>query len=197
MIIHRFAATAFYRIRGPHDHLVNRDLARLLDRCHGAVLLDDALTVVPRHVIKYALARGHVVSLLPAVYVHADLTADVEVRERAALLYAGSDAVLTHHSALRRWGLPVPAEMTQLVHVTVPMHVRRRTRPAVVNVHRTTRRVPTRSRGGMEITRLERSIVDSWPLLTGADQRAPAIVRSPSDSRRRSGFFPKRWRRAM
>ena len=56
------------------------------------------------------------------------------------------------------------------------MHVRRRTRPDVVNVHRTTRRVPTRSRGGVEITRLERSIVDSWPLLTGADQRAPAIV---------------------
>ncbi|MFC5065819.1 hypothetical protein [Actinomycetospora atypica] len=39
-------------------------------------------------------------------------------RERAALLCAGSAAALSHHSAARRWGLPVPE--SEPVHITVP-----------------------------------------------------------------------------
>jgi hypothetical protein len=43
-------------------------------------------------------------------------------------------------------------------------------------VHRSLAPVASITRAGLPLTRLERSIVDSWPLLTGADQRAPAIL---------------------
>lgn len=154
---------------------MNAGLTDLLRRHDGVVCLDDAVALVPRHVLRHGLARGHIESFLQGVYVDGERVDDVELRERAALIYAGSQAALSHLSALRRWGLPLPDGVKQ-VHVTVPAHVRRRGRPHVVTIHRSNQPAPVLVRGGLPVTPLERSIVDSWSLLTGADRRAPAIL---------------------
>lgn len=46
----------------------------------------------------------------------------------------------------------------------------------MVAIHRAAAPPRRVTRGGLPVTRLERSIVESWPLLDGASQRAPAIL---------------------
>jgi hypothetical protein len=55
-------------------------------------------------------------------------------------------------------------------------------------IHRTREPVPSTIRGDLPVTRLERSIVDSWPLLAGPDQRAPASLPWPSDEPQHNAF---------
>jgi hypothetical protein len=95
---------------------MHRDLEDLLAREGGVVTRDSALDHVSSRAFEHAIATGAVVRFLPATYVHGDRPGDVGTRERAALLYAGDGAVLSHTSALRRWGLPIPATATA-VHV--------------------------------------------------------------------------------
>ncbi|HET9901783.1 MAG TPA: DUF559 domain-containing protein [Actinomycetes bacterium] len=113
--------------------------------------------------------------LLPSIYLHPDQLDDAGARERAALLYAGNDAVLSHTSALRHWQLPVPSAR-QAVHVTVSNVTGRRAFRDVLVIHTSDAPIVAVHRSGVPVTRLERSIVDSWALLTGAEQRAPAIL---------------------
>ncbi|PWJ56343.1 hypothetical protein SAMN06264364_101319 [Quadrisphaera granulorum] len=77
-----------------------------------------------------ALASGSVVRVLPGVLTAPDHTDGPRIRQRAALLFAGSPAALSHTTALGLYGLPVPADVAAAaVHVVVP-HPRRRTVPA-------------------------------------------------------------------
>lgn len=154
---------------------MNRRLSALLAANDHVASRRSVLASVSDHVLEHAIRTGAAKQLMPNVYVSAEFVADVRTRERAALLYAGPQAALSHVSALRRWGLPVPST-TYPVHVTVPAYVRRRGRPHVVTIHRTNEPARPLVRGGLPITPVERSIVDSWPLLSGADQRAPAIA---------------------
>jgi very-short-patch-repair endonuclease len=127
-----------------------------------------------------AVASGAVVQALPRVLVLPELLADADARDLAALLHAGPPAQLSHLSALRRWGLPLPpAGPDDPVHVVVAAARRRRAggqHAVPVQVHRTRTGSPGRWRGGVPLVSLERAVVESWPLLTGSDQRAPAIV---------------------
>ncbi len=174
-IVHRFLPFTLPLCPRGHAVPMNADLAELLRRHDGVVRFDEAVASVPRHVLKHCLARGDIVGFLQGVYVERERLDDAAARERAALLYAGSEAALSHISALRRWGLPVPGVGKQ-VHVTVPAHVRRRGRPVAVAIHRTLQPPAVLRRGGAPVTRLERTLVDSWSLLDGAYQRAPAIA---------------------
>jgi hypothetical protein len=98
----------------------------------------------------------------------------VGARERAVLLYAGDGAVLSHTSALRRWRLPVPVEGA--VHVISKASRYRRPPPDIAVIHTSQELVAHIVRDGIPVTRMERSIVDSWAVLEGSDQRAPAIA---------------------
>ncbi|MGQ7297464.1 DUF559 domain-containing protein [Quadrisphaera sp. KR29] len=127
-----------------------------------------------------ALASGVVLRVLPGVLALPDHADDARTRQRAALLFAGAPAALSHTTALQVHGLPVPEEVAQAaVHVTVP-HQRRRTVPASgtwrVALHRC-RAAPTRQeRDGLAVVSAQRAVVESWPLLSGSDQRAPALL---------------------
>lgn len=130
--------------------------------------------------VSRSVACGGVVQALPRVLVLPELVDDGDARDLAALLHAGPPAQLSHVSALRRWGLPVPpARPDDPVHVVVAAARRRRgegEHPVRVQVHRTRIGSPGRRRDGVPVVSLERAVVESWPLLTGPDQRAPAIV---------------------
>jgi very-short-patch-repair endonuclease len=153
---------------------VNRVLEDLLRRNEGVVARQQALTLVADHVIEYALEAGCITQLLPRIYVTAEKASETRVRHRAALLYAGDDAMLSHVTALPYWSLPVPS--TSTVHVTVSRQTCRYSRPGILTVHRVAHTFSSVGRGDARVSRLERAVVDSWPLLTGAEQRAPAIL---------------------
>ena len=153
---------------------MNRVLADLLRSNQDVVARQQALALVADHVIEYALEAGCITQLLPRVYVTAEKSSEARVRHRAALLYAGDDAMLSHVTALPYWSLPVPS--TSTVHVTVPRQTCRYSRPGILTVHRAVNTFSWVGRGEARVSRLERAVVDSWPLLTGAEQRAPAIL---------------------
>lgn len=130
--------------------------------------------------VSRAVVSGAVVQGLPRVLLLPDLVDDPDACARAAVAHAGQPAQLSHLSALRRWGLPVPSsEPATVVHLLVASHRRRRTEgepPVRVELHRTRTASPVAWRGGFPVVSLERAVVESWPLLRGSDQRAPALV---------------------
>ena len=165
---------------------------------HGIVTRVAALERVSPSTLDNALAQGHLVRVLPSVYVMAGMDDDPSTLRRAALAYAGPDAALSHLSALRAWGLPVPADLPD--HVSVPASRRPRA-VEPVQFHRSDRldelERRTVERSGLATVRIERAIVESWPLLDGDAKRAPAILAvqqrmtTPARLRRTLGELPK------
>jgi very-short-patch-repair endonuclease len=156
---------------------VNRDLIAALGSGDGVLHRAHAVATIPDHVLDHALAVRDLTALFPGIYVESARVCDVDLRERATLLYAGEGAALSHVTALRRWAaLPWPmVHPLERIHVTVPETVRRRARQNIAVVHRVRKPIPVVIRRDLPVTRLERSIVDTWSLLDGPDQRAPAI----------------------
>jgi len=149
---------------------MNERLERALVAGGGVILR--AESGVPDHVLDYALRAGHLVRLHRGAYAPAAVADDPTVRQRSALAYLGGRAVLSHTTALAIWGLLEPP-VAEPVHVTVPPDVRRHGGPGLL-VHRRTG-ITGVIRRGLPVTRLELSIVDSWPLLPAERRRAPVI----------------------
>ncbi len=154
---------------------VNPQLAPLIRLHHGVIKRSEATEVVPSWVFDHAVRVGHLVRLFPRAFVRPADRDQPSVRHRAALRYAGPGAALSHTSALAVWGFPVA---DPLLHLTTDVTRRLRGAPGLVVHRRPARRLgpPTvLIREGLPVLSLEWSIVDSWPLLTGHGQRAPAI----------------------
>lgn len=175
-----------------HDALVDLTVTG-----HGVVTRGAALQRVSRSALVHALARGELVRVLPSTYVVAGLDDDPDTLRRAAVAYAGPGAALSHLSALRAWGLPVPAGQPEHVSVAAtarpraagPVQLHRSMRlestsPEGTSLHSTSRdgsnldgrRALVVERSGLPTVRLEPAVVQSWPLLRDDAQRAPAIV---------------------
>jgi very-short-patch-repair endonuclease len=154
---------------------MNQALRHLLDTHNGVIAWREACALLPPHVVRYASRSGQLRLIFPGVLTDAS-TLDVHGRYRAALLCAGSDSALSHTSALDVWGL-APTEQDTPIHVTTPPD--RRIRVSGIVGHRRdgfARQMPhVVWRSGLPLTRLERSVVDSWPLLAADVRRAPAI----------------------
>jgi very-short-patch-repair endonuclease len=151
---------------------VDRVLAQRL-AADGVLSLADLPDL--RHAIRSAYRAGRLVRIHRGVYAgRPPSTAPVPamIRWRAALVYLGEPAVLSHLTALAVWGLR-DAPSGEPVHLTVPPGLRRLGDGGLV-VHRRSLE-STVVRRGLPITRLERSIVDSWPLLPAFERRRPAI----------------------
>jgi very-short-patch-repair endonuclease len=133
------------------------------------------LAVVSRDELDDEIRRGHLVRLYPRVYARPWDADELTARWRAALLSIGPPSALSHVTALRAWGLPVPASWADSIHVTVP-NSRRISASVDVVLHRTRRQLPVTALSGLPVLSREAAICSSWPQLTGADQRAPAIV---------------------
>jgi hypothetical protein len=85
-------------------------LSALLAANEHAVCRRSVLAEVADHVLEHAVRTGALTQLLPNVYVSTDVANDVRTRERAALLYAGEEAALSHVTALRRWDCRFPTQ---------------------------------------------------------------------------------------
>jgi very-short-patch-repair endonuclease len=133
---------------------------------------------VPKGVLSRAMRAGRLWKVLPGVYLDASCPQPAtDLVRRAALAWADGRAALSHLTALDLWGIR-PARAGEPVHLTVPTGVGLRSRPGFV-VHQRDGFAPEPPRAllrdGLPVTRLERSLVDSWPLLPRADRPGPLI----------------------
>lgn len=130
------------------------DLAALLGPdgvCSSAVLTRS----VDRHTVARWVADRRLLRPFPGVLLlpsHAD-----RWRTRALAAVIATDGVLSHTSALTVWRL---APGAGAIHVSVPA-ARRAARGRGLVVHRVQRLDPDRL-GGLPVTRLPRTLVDSW-----------------------------------
>jgi hypothetical protein len=165
---------------------VNDNLRELLATGSGVVTRSEALAVAPAHMLNYALLTGQLVRLHRAVYADPQRL-DRRTRLRAAVRYGQERAALSHLSALEVLGLRA-GEAEEPIHLT--------TAPATafagtgLVVHRARGFVMSPPgvlvRQGLPVTSLERSVVDSWPLLPPEDRRAP-VIRAVTDRRTTPG----------
>ena len=156
---------------------VHAEIRRLLDDQGGVARRQEVLAAVGHLALDRAQRAHQVTRLFPATYADPDFSAERHLLLHAALAYAQGFAALSHTTALEVWGLLSPAGGP--IHVmTNRWHHLRGAR--MLHVHRREEFVceppSVVMRNGLPITRLERSIVDSWPLLDGDAKRAPAIL---------------------
>ncbi|MEU8211602.1 DUF559 domain-containing protein [Micromonospora sp. NPDC049044] len=169
-------------------------LHALLVRQNGLVTRQDVLRVAPAWTIQTAWRAGRLVPVLPGVYVDPALIRDRDadlailarvepaLARRAALAYAGGRAALSRLTALDVWGLrrQPPGEP---VHLDLPNGSGLRTKPHLVVRHRSDFAIaPPQvvTRAGVPVTRLDRTLVDCWPLLEPVD-RPGSLIRAVND----------------
>ncbi|MFC4147437.1 endonuclease domain-containing protein [Micromonospora mangrovi] len=102
---------------------------------------------------------------------------DPELARRAALAHADGRAALGSVTALDVWGLRAP-HPEEPVHLDVPAGTGLRSRPHLRVHHREGFAVEPPQviiRAGLPVVRLERALVDAWPLLPAADRPASLI----------------------
>ncbi|WFE29729.1 DUF559 domain-containing protein [Solwaraspora sp. WMMD791] len=169
-------------------------LDALLRRTGGVVTRSQVSQVLPRWALENAVATGRLRHVLPTVYVAADLIDDdrsgapqlsdlgPQSRRRAVVAYAAGRAAFSHTTALELWGLRrQPAD--EALHLTVPFGAGMRSRAGLTVHHRrgfTVGPPQVVVRGGEPVVRLERSLVESWPLLPATDRPAP-LIRAVND----------------
>ena len=167
---------------------VNSVLRALVDRNGGLVTRHAASQILPRWVLEDASRSGRLLRLLPGVYVDAALVDGVEsapplarvapvLARRAAVAYTGGRGALSHLTALDVWKLrrQLPREP---VHLNVPIGAGLRSGPHLVVHHRRSfapEAPHVLVRDGEPVTRLDRTLVDAWPLLPPLDRPATLI----------------------
>lgn len=149
-------------------------LSRLLVEGSGVVGRTSSQGIVPAWAIGNGVAAGELTRVLPRTYVATGLEDDPVILRRAALLYAGPGAALSHLTALQHWKVPVPpSAQRDPVHVTVPADRRLRATGAV-QIHRRKGFGATAThvlvRDGLPVVVLDRAIVESWPLVPAGDR---------------------------
>ncbi|WP_433533776.1 DUF559 domain-containing protein [Micromonospora sp. CA-249363] len=163
--------------------------------CGGGVCTwREMARVAPEWAVQAACRAGRLVRVLPGVYLDATLLSrtgteepvlarvEPEVARRAALAYTDGRGALSRLTALDVWGLrrQPPGEP---VYVDVPTGSGRRDRPPLVLRHRTGFAAEPPQvvvRAGFPVTRLDRTLVDCWPLLPPVDRPGP-VIRAVND----------------
>jgi very-short-patch-repair endonuclease len=155
---------------------VNPTLQSLLAAAGGILSREDALIRLDHDVLDRAVRSGRLLRPYPRVYLDPTLADDRDAMVRAAVLYAGWQAAVSHLSGLAVWRLPVPADGP--IHLTSSTHRHLRGTPGLVVHRRKMLRLAASDvviRADVPVLKLERCIVDSWPMLDADAQRAPAI----------------------
>ncbi|MBV9170301.1 MAG: DUF559 domain-containing protein [Chloroflexi bacterium] len=124
--------------------------------------------------VDHEIRLGHLVAVFPRAYARPWDADDPSVHELAALASVGGDVAVSHLTALRRYSLPVPCAAPLHVTAFQPRHPRGV--PGRLIVHRTLLPLRAVQIDDVPAVRPEVAAVTSWPLLSGAAQRAPLIV---------------------
>ncbi len=150
------------------------DLYDLLAESGHVASRADLVAALGRHRVDNAIKSGQLAAVFPRTYAAPWNLDQPDVRRRAALLSVGGQAALSHLTALERYDLPVPDGHP--IHVTAynPRHPRGV--PGQLVVHRTLLPLEARELDGLPVTRVESSLLTSWPLLPPPEQRAPLIL---------------------
>lgn len=133
----------------------------------------ELLKIVTRPALDDEIRRGRLVAVFPRAYARPFDADDPGVRRAAALASVGGDVALSHLTALAQWNLPAPRNA--LLHVTAFQPRHPRGVPGELIVHRTLLPLGAAFVGDLPTVRPEIAVVTSWPLLQGAEQRAPLI----------------------
>jgi very-short-patch-repair endonuclease len=149
------------------------EIDQLLATCHGVAARHELLRVVTANQLDHEIAAGHLVAPFGRAYCRPWDADQPQIRERAALVSIGGSVALSHLTALRRYGLTSPARDT--IHVTVGIRRHPIHKLPGLAVHRTRVRTPVRRVGGLATVDPAIALTRSWPLLSGPDQRGPAI----------------------
>lgn len=144
----------------------------------------ELLKLVGRAALDNEIRRGWLTAVFPRAYARPWDADEPSVRLAAALTSVGGDVALSHVTALAQWELPVPGDASLHVTAFQPRHPRGV--PGQLVVHRTLLPLDARSVAGLATVRPETAVVTSWPLLRGAEQRAPVI-----EGARRRLFTPQ------
>lgn len=154
---------------------MNQDIAQLLAESAGVVCRDQVLARAPHHVLDHHLVTGELARVHPGTFTRTEAVSDRRIRRLAALRYGGENAALSHRSALEMWDLVVPAAS---LHILVERNRRLRGSAGLVVHTRAGFEVAPPEvvvRDGLATVRLERSLVDSWPMLPPEAGR-PAVI---------------------
>ena len=140
-------------------------MSRLAGTQHGLVTRAQLLELgVTRRQIEGWTASGRFERLLPGVLRLAGAPTTKEQALFAAVLWGGTDALVSHRSAGESWGYDgVKARKPE---ITTPTWVRRRSRHVVVHQTRAPV-VQRRTRRGLPITTPERTLIDLAGVLNG------------------------------
>jgi very-short-patch-repair endonuclease len=155
---------------------VHESIEELLSSNFGVASRSELLATVGRGALDAEIRRGHLVRLFPRVYCLPWDVDDPEIRQHGALASVGRPAALSHHTALRRWGLPCPSAPDAPIHLSVSSS--RNPRPATPGlvVHHISTPFPEVSTmRGLATVSPASAIASSWPFLSGSDQRAPFL----------------------
>lgn len=139
----------------------------------GTASRADLLKVVSRAALDDEIRRGRLIAVFPRAYVRPWDEDDPDIRLAAAVASVGGDVALSHLTALAQCNLPVPSAVP--IHVTAFQPRHPRGVPGELIVHRTLLPLNALRAGRIATVRPEIAAVTSWPLLRGADQRAPLI----------------------
>jgi len=86
----------------------------------GVAVRSDILKLVSHDHLDRAIRGGGLVRILPRVITWAGREDSAEIRARAALAFAGPDALLSHVTAAQRWDMNLPDAAGDYVHVGIP-----------------------------------------------------------------------------
>jgi very-short-patch-repair endonuclease len=145
---------------------------------HGGAATRSALVArAGRAVVDHEVRRGELTAIFPRVYSRSWMADDPTIQQIAAVRSCGASSLLSHTTALARFGL-VGACPGQPIHITsnAPRHPRGV--PGRLVVHRTRSALVRSLATGLPTTGLAEALMQAWPLLRGAEQRAPLIKAS-------------------
>jgi len=146
-------------------------VARLADRQHGVVARRQLAALgVDRSAIDRRLARGILVPLHRGVYAYGHRHVTIEGRWLAAVLAAGSEAVLSHRDAAALHGMRKPPESPKVC-VSTPRHARE-IAGVWLFARRTLTAADVTTARGIPATSPARTLADLAPMLTAAQLQA-------------------------
>jgi very-short-patch-repair endonuclease len=145
--------------RGNRDQILPRDRV-VAELARDGVVGHEELRVcgVSRHAIHRGMRAGRLHVVLPGVYAVGHSSLSWRGKLRAAVLWGGEHAVLSHITAASLWDLLPSASAT--VHITVPRGGK--TSRAWVRVHHT-RQLQRAEVNGFPVTSIERTLGDIAP----------------------------------
>ncbi len=126
--------------------------------------------MVSRNALEHAIRSRQLAVVHRGVYAYEPVT--VDRRRRAALKYCRVPAALSHVTALAVWGL---ADDHGPIHLTTAPGPPILAAGLVVHRSMTFTDALVRHREGLPVTMIERSLVDSWPVLPADERRRPII----------------------